>query len=148
MPDTTPKLPDFLVINTRASFLFHKLRFQYNPVSGFPLTCLSNCIAYLWTGANWASQVLGYISLYVPRFKVNSADPSHPHLITDDLVLPSVSVNTLGDQNTLFSELYQHFRERGLPYGLHSSLCTLRPFCSFLNLKTPPQTQHSIRVDG
>jgi hypothetical protein len=31
------------------------------------------------------------------------------------------------------SKLYQHFRERGLPYGLQNSLPTLSPSCSLLN---------------
>jgi len=31
------------------------------------------------------------------------------------------------------SKLYQHFRERGLPYGLQDSLPTLNPSCSLLN---------------
>jgi len=45
-------------------------------------------------------------------------------------VLPSACVTTLGDRNKLISERYQHFRERGLPCGLHDSLCTLHLFCS------------------
>ena len=32
--------------------------------------------------------------------------------------------------NKLVSKRYQHFREHGLPYGLHDSLCTLHLFCS------------------
>jgi len=44
--------------------------------------------------------------------------------------LPSACVTTLGNRNKLISERYQHFRERGLPYGLHDSLCTLHLFCS------------------
>ena len=47
---------------------------------------------------------------------------------TDDLVLPSVHVKTLGVRNKLISKLYQHFRVRGYPYGLQDSLCTLRPY--------------------
>ena len=54
----------------------------------------------------------------------------HTLALSDDLVLPSVYVKTLGIRNKLFSKLYQHFREHGLPYGLHDSLCTLRLFCS------------------
>ena len=30
-------------------------------------------------------------------------------------------------------QLYQYFRERELPYGLHDSLCTLHLFCSLEN---------------
>jgi hypothetical protein len=47
---------------------------------------------------------------------------------TDDLVLPSVNVKTLGVRNKLISKLYQHFRVRGHPYGLQDSLSTLRPY--------------------
>ena len=43
----------------------------------------------------------------MPQFKVNSAGPSHPHLLADVLVLPSVYVNTLGDRNKAISKLYQ-----------------------------------------
>ena len=39
-------------------------------------------------------------------------------------------VKTLGIRNKLISKLYQHFRERGLPYGLQDSLPTLSPSCS------------------
>ena len=45
-------------------------------------------------------------------------------------VLPSASVKTLGIRNKLISKLYQHFRERDLPYGLRDSLSTLSPSCS------------------
>jgi len=62
--------------------------------------------------------------------------PADLHILakTDDLVLPSVIVNTLGVRNTLISKLYQHFRVRGHPYGLQDSLCTLHLFCSLENL--------------
>ena len=39
-------------------------------------------------------------------------------------------VKTLGLRNKLISKLYQHFRERGLPYGLQDTLPTLSPSCS------------------
>ena len=109
-----------------------------------------------------ASQVLVCICSYMPRLE-NSAGSSHPRLrqnvgsclfspllagfppvpqyphhilsLTDDLVLPSVCVTTLGNRNKLISERYQHFREHGLPYGLHDSLCTLHLFCSSRNAK-------------
>ena len=45
-------------------------------------------------------------------------------------VLPLVYVKTLGIRNKLISKLYQHFRERDLPYGLRDSLSTLSPSCS------------------
>jgi len=47
-------------------------------------------------------------------------------------VLPSVDVKPLGIRNKLISKLYQHFRERDLPYGLQDSLSTLHPSCSLL----------------
>ena len=58
--------------------------------------------------------------------------PADLHILAnaDDLVLPSVSVKTLGVRNKLMSKLYQHFRVRGHPYGLQDSLSTLRPSCS------------------
>jgi len=75
--------------------------------------------------------------------------PADLHILalSDDLVLPSVYVKTLGIRNKLFSKLYQHFREHGLPCGLQDSLCTLHLFCSSV-YPTPPQAQHSIRVVG
>ncbi|MFY9975539.1 MAG: hypothetical protein WAK53_14865, partial [Chromatiaceae bacterium] len=36
-------------------------------------------------------------------------------------------VKTVGIRNKPISKLYQHFRERDLPYGLQDSLCTLAP---------------------
>jgi hypothetical protein len=39
-------------------------------------------------------------------------------------------LKTLGIRNKLISKLYQHFRERGLPYGLQDTLPTLSPSCS------------------
>jgi hypothetical protein len=39
-------------------------------------------------------------------------------------------VKTLGIRNKLISKLYQHFRERGLLYGLQDALPTLSPSCS------------------
>jgi hypothetical protein len=41
-------------------------------------------------------------------------------------------VKTLGDLKIL-SKLYQHFRERDLPYGLQDSLPTLNLSCSLCN---------------
>ena len=62
--------------------------------------------------------------------------PADLHILakTDDLVLPSVIVKTLGVRNKLISKLYQHFRVRGHPYGLQDSLCTLHLSCSLENL--------------
>ncbi len=56
--------------------------------------------------------------------------PADLHILakTDDFVLPSVNVKTLGVRNNLISKLYQHFRVRGHPYGLQDSLSTLRPY--------------------
>jgi hypothetical protein len=58
--------------------------------------------------------------------------PADLHIlaISDASVLPSVYVKTLGIRNKLISKLYQHFRERDLPYGLQDSLPTLSPSCS------------------
>ena len=58
--------------------------------------------------------------------------PADLHILAklDASVLPSVYVKTLGIRNKLISKLYQHFRERGLPYGLQDSLPTLSPSCS------------------
>jgi hypothetical protein len=39
-------------------------------------------------------------------------------------------IKTLAVRNKLISKLYQHFRERGLPYGLQDALSTLSPSCS------------------
>jgi hypothetical protein len=72
---------------------------------------------------------------------------------TDDLVLPSVNVKTLGVRNKLISKLYQHFRVRGHPYGLQDSLwCAATPTAyRILCLRfahIPQWTQDSIRVGG
>ena len=61
-------------------------------------------------------------------------------------VLPSVHVKTLGIRNNSISKLYQHFRERDLPYGLQDSLCTLTPFIVRGSPHSSLWSQHSIRV--
>ena len=75
----------------------------------------------------------------LPEFYVSSLPACHGLRTPADLhtlanpgapVLPSVYVKTLGIRNKLISKLYQHFRERDLPYGLQNSLSTLRPSCS------------------
>ena len=50
-------------------------------------------------------------------------------------MLPSAHVTTLGNRNKLISKRYQHFREHGLPCGLHDSLCTLHLLCSFRTIR-------------
>jgi len=57
-------------------------------------------------------------------------------------------VNTVVIRGLGFSKLYQHFRERDLPYGLQDSLCTLALHDLFAAYATPQQDQHSIRVGG
>jgi len=44
----------------------------------------------------------------------------------------------------LISKLYQHFRERDLPYGLQDALSTLSPSCSssFQRLRHGPKTRY------
>jgi hypothetical protein len=76
--------------------------------------------------------------------------PAGLHILanSDASVLPSVNVKTLGTREKLISKLYQHFRERDLPYGLQDTLSTLHLSCSPTSLLTPPQVQDSIRVDG
>jgi len=44
----------------------------------------------------------------------------------DDLVLPSVTVKTLGIRNKLVSKPYQHFRGRDSPYTLQIMACRKR----------------------
>lgn len=67
--------------------------------------------------------------------------------ITDDFVLPSGPLTPSASATTPISKLYQHFRERGLPYGLQDSLSTLHMSCS-PHAAAPPHAQDSIRVDG
>ena len=76
--------------------------------------------------------------------------PADLHILalSDASVLPSVYVKTLGIRNKLISKLYQHFRERGLPYGLQDSLCTLTPFLVRGLPHSSLWSQHSIRVGG
>jgi hypothetical protein len=107
-------------------------RFQHRSVSGFPLVCPNSCIPYADT--SHSQELMG-----PPKFFDASLPACHGlwtpadlHIqaITDDLVLPSVCVKTLGIRYKRFSKLYQHFRGRGSPYGLQDSLSTLRPSCS------------------
>ena len=76
--------------------------------------------------------------------------PADLHIlaISDASVLPSVTVKTLGIRNNLISKLYQHFRERDLPYGLQDSLCTLTAFVVRGLPRSSLCSQHSIRVGG
>ena len=76
--------------------------------------------------------------------------PAGLHILanSDASVLPSANVKTLGTREKLISKLYQHFRERDLPYGLQDSLSTLHLTCSPTSMLTPPQVQDSIRADG
>jgi hypothetical protein len=76
------------------------------------------------SGAFGASWVPRRISSRMPQ-PDDSAGPPHPRLGTDASVLPSVHVKTLGDPELSLSKLYQHFRERGLPYGLQDALSML-----------------------
>jgi len=49
---------------------------------------------------------------------------------SDDVVLPSGPLRPSASATTPISKLYQHFRERGFPYGLQDSLSTLHLSCS------------------
>jgi hypothetical protein len=79
-------------------------------------------------GAHGASQVLRRISSCMPQPE-DSGGPPHPR---HGRVLRAGfgHVETLAIRNKLISKLYQHFRERDLPYGLQDSLCTLHLLCS------------------
>jgi len=57
-------------------------------------------------------------------------------------------VKTVDIRHKLFTRLYQHFRERDLPYGLQDSLCTLALHNLFAAYAAPQQDQHSIRMGG
>ena len=69
----------------------------------------------------------------MPRLE-NSAGPSHPRLYRLILYCLRCTLQPSATGNKLISKRYQHFREHGLPYGLHDSLCTLHLFCSTLNI--------------
>ncbi len=79
--------------------------------------CFTDC-----SGRRNAESDLGRIGILSPK-----APQAGLHILanSDASVLPSVCAKTLGIRNKLISKLYQHFRERGLPYGLQDSLCTL-----------------------
>lgn len=74
----------------------------------------------------------GFYSVSLPTCHglMTPADLHIPAILMDASVLPSVNVKTLGIHNNVISELYQHFRERDLPYGLQDTLPTLSPSCS------------------
>ncbi len=75
-------------------------------------------------GAPGASRVLRRLSSCMPRPE-DSGGPSHPSHC-GWFVLPSSKLRLSASAFGL-SKLYQHFRERDLPYGLQDSLCTLAP---------------------
>ncbi len=79
--------------------------------------------------SNFTQELLGlpgFSNVSLPAFH-GLKTPADLHSLANSgaSVLPSVYVKTLGIRNKLISKLYQHFRERGLPYGLQDSLCTL-----------------------
>ncbi len=118
------RLPDELSASKR--------RFQHRSVSGFPLLCPNSRIPY--SAAPYSQERMGppkFFDVSLPACH-GLWTPADLHILAkaDALVLPSVSVKTLGVRNKLFSKLYQHFRVRGHPYGLQDSLSTLRPSCS------------------
>ena len=115
-------------------------RFRYGSVSGFPLPCLNNHIPY--SSLSHRQEPLG-----LPKFFDASLPACHglwtpadlPILaLTDDLVLPSVTVNTLGIRNNPFFEAVpalQEARSSLRPAGFSAyaspvlfadSLCRLR----------------------
>jgi len=65
----------------------------------------------------------------MPR-PVDSDEPSHPRLLSDASVLPSVYVKTLGVRIDHF-EAVPALQGARLPYGLQDSLPTLRLSCSY-----------------
>ena len=73
----------------------------------------------------------------------DSGGPPHPRHF-GCFVLPSVYVKTLGVRNKLISKLYQHFRERDLPYGLQDSLSTLARilFAAYPRLRHGTKTRY------
>ena len=155
MPDTTPNQPDSLVIILKSPSWNTDLVSRLILCPGFPLRAsisvwLINSQKLIGSPPERDALRHKFLDASLRTYHGLRWTPPTLHIqtITDALVLPSVTVKTLGDRNKLISKLYQHLRECGLPYGLYDSLCTLRPYCSLLNLRTPPQTQHSIRVDG
>jgi hypothetical protein len=125
-------------------------RFRHSPVSRFPFR--ASLAVYLTHTLPNDSELLGPpefydISLPACHGLLTPAD-LHIQAFTDDLVLPSAIVKTLGVRSKLISKLYQHFRVRDHPYGLQDSLSTLHLFCSPTSMLTPPQAQDSIRVGG
>ena len=69
-----------------------------------------------------------YLFLHAMACGLRRIYPSSP--ITDEIVLPSEPVRSSASATIPLSKLYQHFRERGLPYGLQDSLSTLHLSCS------------------
>jgi len=138
MPDKTPQgliedaALDRLPPPTWLMVLLCHFRFQHSSVSGFPHQCLYSCIPYSHSPHNRSPLGLpGFSDVSLPACH-GLRTPADLHTLANPgaSVLPSVYVKTLGIRNKLMSKLYQHFRERDLPYGLQDSLSTLRPSCS------------------
>jgi hypothetical protein len=75
---------------------------------------------------NGTSRVLRRLSSCMPR----PDDPADLHILakSDAFVLPSRTLKPSASASCI-SKLCQHFRKRGLPYGLQDSLPTLNPSC-------------------
>ncbi len=156
MPDKTPhKHPArFPFVGFRCAFLLRLsgsfVRFRSRLFQGFPFPCLNNripCFDLPSGRCPWGFPSSWRISSRMPR-PVDSGGPPHPCLLRV-IRVAFKHVKTLGIRNRpSISKLYQHFRERGFPYGLRDSLSTLHLSCSPDSSPTPPQAQDSIRVGG
>jgi len=84
------------------------------------------CRFPLVTSSQEPSGLPGFLDVSLPACH-GLMTPPDLHILanSDASVLPSVHVKTLGDPELTLSKLYQHFRERGLPYGLQDALSTL-----------------------
>ena len=132
MPDKTPRRHAAVSRLPGCSMFDDSTR--AHAVSGlFTCSCPSpvGVIISLHPGAFGASRVLERLSSCMPRPEDSGGPPRPSHLRA--LRVAFQHVKTVGIRNKLISKLYQHFRERDLPYGLQDSLCTLAPSCSRLS---------------
>ena len=91
----------------------------------FAFSCPSpvGVIISLHPGACGASRVLERLSSCMPRSEDSDGYPRSRHKRA--LHVGFQHVKTVAIRGLAISKLYQHFRERDLPYGLQDSLCTL-----------------------
>ena len=142
MPDKTPRRHPAVARLPARSLCEHSTR--AHAVSGLFTRSCPNAVGFMRSpraGALGASRVLRRLSSCMPRPDDAGGPPRTCPWRA--LRVGFQLVETVAIRGLRFSTLYQHFRERDLPYGLQDSLPTLSPSCSPLaGLRHGPKARY------